>query len=138
LDGEFEYQGYWWLPGAHEDEVPASSSSTPTDGATLDLLGSLNGLEGVTDTFDPKIILGLSSNGRIITLKDCGRTKGSVRFGSGFATSSFVVNEVFVGEHFQRVEYVGFERLIVEYIHLEAWVDVSSLSRNQRNRRDEG
>lgn len=58
-------------------------------------------------------------------MKGCGRTKGTVRFGSGFATSSFVVNEVFVGEHFQRAEDVGFERLIVEYRHLEAWADVS-------------
>lgn len=111
--------------GAGEDKVPGILTFDPDDGATLDLLGSLKGLEDATDTFDPEIILGLSSNGRLITLKGCGRTKGTVRFGSGFVTSSFAVNEVFVGEHFQRAEDVGFERLIVDYLHLEAWAGVS-------------
>lgn len=54
MDEEFEYQGYWWLPVQTRPRCPASSS----DGTPLDLLGSLKGLEGVTDTFDPEIILG--------------------------------------------------------------------------------
>jgi ApeA N-terminal domain 1 len=30
-------------------------------------------------------------------------------------------NTIFVGEHFDRAEDVGFERLVVEYLHLDAW-----------------
>jgi hypothetical protein len=64
------------LPGADEDEVPGILKFDPDDGATLDLLGSLKGLEGVIDLLEPEIILGRSSNGKLITLKDCERTLG--------------------------------------------------------------
>jgi hypothetical protein len=48
-----------------------------------------------------------------------------LRFGSGFSTSGYAANTVFVGEHFERSEDVGFERLVVEYLHLDAWADTS-------------
>jgi hypothetical protein len=34
LNEKFEYQGYWWLPGADEDEVPGILKFDPDDGAT--------------------------------------------------------------------------------------------------------
>lgn len=88
MNEKFEYQGYWWLPGAGEDKVPGILKFDPDNGATLNLLGSLKGFEGLIDPLDPEIILGLSSDGKLITLKDCGRTLGSLAFGSGFSTSS--------------------------------------------------
>jgi hypothetical protein len=121
----FEYQGFWWLPGSEKDKVPGTLRFDPDEGAILDLLGSPKGLEGVIEPIEPEIILGLSSDGEYITLKDCGRTKGSVRFGPGFATSTFAANTVFVGAQFGRAEDVGFERLIVEYLHLGEWTGAS-------------
>ena len=90
-------------------------------------MGFLKGMEGIVDPFEPQIVLGLSSDGKDITLKDCARTHGNLRFGSGFATSIFVADTVFVGEHFERPEDVGFERLVVEYLHLEAWAHQSGI-----------
>lgn len=89
------------------------------------MLGSIEGLGGIIDPLEPKIILGLSSDGRRITLQDCRITTGNLAVGSGFSTSTFVVNTVFVGEHFEQEEDVGFERLVVEYLHLEAWAHES-------------
>ena len=40
-------------------------------------------------------------------------------------TSTVNADIVIVGEHFERDEEVGFERLIVEYLHLDAWAGVS-------------
>jgi hypothetical protein len=40
-------------------------------------------------------------------------------------TSTVDADMVIVGEHFERQEEVGFERLIVEYLHLDAWAGVS-------------
>lgn len=88
-------------------------------------MGSLKGLRGIIDPLEPEIVLGLSSDGKKITLKGCGRTLGNLRFGGGFSTSSFAADTVFVGEHFKRPGDVGFERLVVEYLHLEAWADAS-------------
>jgi hypothetical protein len=128
LNDGFEYQGHWWLPGEAGDKVPGILKFDPDDGATLDLLGSLKGLEGVIELLEPKIILGLSSNGRRITLHECDKSLGNLVIGSGFSTSSFAVSTIFVGEHFERAEDVGFERLMVEYLHLDAWANVSGFA----------
>ncbi len=125
MNEKFEYRGYWWLPDSPEERAPGILTFDPDEGATLELLGSLKGLKGVVDTLEPEIILGLSSDGKSITLKECGKTLGSLAFGSGFSTSAFYVNTVLVGEHFGRAEDVGFERLVVNYLHLEAWADAS-------------
>jgi hypothetical protein len=91
-------------------------------------MGSLQGLEGFTEPFEPEIIYGLSSDGKLITLKDCGKTLGNLRFGGGFSTSAYAANTIFVGQHFERPEDVGFERLVVEYLNLEAWADSSGFA----------
>ena len=107
--------------------MPGILEFDPDGGATLHLMGSLKGLEGIMKPLEPEIILGLSSDGKSVTLKGCGKTLGSLRFGSGFSTSTFSVNTVLVGEHFERPEDVGFERLVVEYLHLEAWAHQSGI-----------
>src|SRR5215210_2546945 len=125
MDEKFRYQGHWWLPGAGEHSVPGIVEFKPDKGTTLNLMGSLKGLEGIVDPIEPEIILGLSSDGKLLTLRDCAKILGNLRFGSGFSTSTFVANTVFVGEHFERPEDVGFERLVVEYLHLGAWADAT-------------
>ena len=83
--------------------MPGILKFDPGNGAIiLDLLGSLKGLKGVIDPHESEIILGLSSDGKLVTLKDCGRTLGNLAIGRGFSTSSFAVNEIFVGEHSSR------------------------------------
>src|SRR5829696_6908392 len=122
-----KYQGYWWLPDDPEEIVPGTLNFDPDEGARLDLLGSLKGAraEDIGTMIDPKLILGESAEGKLITLQDCGETESKRRVGSGFATSSLYAGIVFVGEHFQRPDDVGFERLFVEYLHLDAWAGVS-------------
>ncbi len=107
--------------------MPGILKFDPNEGTTLDLMGSLKGMEGIVEPIEPEIVLGLTSEGKDITLKDCAKTLGSLRFGSGFSTSTFSANTVFVGEHFERAEDVGFERLVVEYLHLEAWAHQSGI-----------
>src|SRR3954464_481988 len=104
----FEYQGFWWLPGTSDSRVPGTLIFDPEEGITLNLLGSLSGLDGVSVPLEPELILGLSSDGRTITLKECSRTMGIVSFGAGFVTSSFSAGMVIVGENFERPEDVGF------------------------------
>jgi hypothetical protein len=120
-----EYQGYWWLPDKAERKVPGTLKFDPDEGARLELLGSLKGVEDFGSMLDPELILGLSSKREPITLQDCGETKSNMTIGQGFATSSFNADTVFVGDHFQSPTEVGFERLFVEYLHLDAWAGVS-------------
>lgn len=125
MNYKFQYQGLWWLPGASERSVPGTLKFNPNEGTTLELMGSLNSIEENIAPIEPDIILGISSDGQVITLKDCWRTRGSLPIGRGFATSTFIVDTIFIGKHFEQPEDIGFERLIVEYLHLDAWADIS-------------
>jgi hypothetical protein len=124
MDEGFEYQGHWWTPEEPDEKLPGILRFDPEEGATLSLFGSLRAPEGE----DGIPILGLAMDNTPITLTNLiwppsipVIPSGTIRFDS----SSINAGMVIVGEHFQHEEEVGFERLIVEYLHLDAWAGVS-------------
>lgn len=123
----FEYRGYWWLPDKPEEQVPGTLEFDPDSGATLDLLGSFKDFGDLTTSLQPKLILGFSSDGKSITLRDCLeiRTKTSM---PGMITTSFRAAVVFVGAHFERAEDVRFKRISVEFQYLDEWADISGFT----------
>lgn len=124
---QFEYQGFWWLPQAPEERVPGTLTFDPVKGATLSLLGSFEkGLGNRHVLLQPQLILGFSSKGKPITLLGCAETKSVRNLGSpGLPLSTFRADTVFVGHHFHKEEEVGFEKLSVEFLHLDEWADIS-------------
>ena len=70
---KFEYEGIWWLPDEPEKQVSGTLRFTPNEGAILDLIGSFKDIKEIN-----KIILGISSNGKNITLHKCFETKSNV------------------------------------------------------------
>ena len=96
MDEKFRYKGHWWLPGAGENGVPGIVEFEPDRGTTLDLMGSLKGLEGIVDPIEPEVILGLSSDGKLLTLKDCAKTLGNLRFGEHFEAFWQGFSEIFL------------------------------------------
>ena len=120
-----EYQGYWWIPDEPEKKVPGTLKFDPDKGAILDLLGSFKRDEAFVPLLEPKLMLGVTAKGKPIALQNCAETQSATTLGQGFETSSFHADAIFVGEHFQNPGDVGFERLIVEYLHLDAWAGVS-------------
>lgn len=73
---------------------------------------------------EPEIILGVSSNGKNITLHKCFETRSTLSF-PGFQTSSLYANVVFLGVHFQKAEEIKFKNLSIHYLHLDEWVNIS-------------
>lgn len=125
MDEGFEYQGHWWTPEQPDEKLPGILRFDPEGGATLSLFGSLRAPEGEDEGVP---ILGHSIENTPITLTSLiwppsipGMPSGTSRFG----TSTVDAGMVIVGEHFEREEEVEFERLIVEYLHLDAWAGVS-------------
>lgn len=120
-----EFRGMWWLPDNPEYQVPGTLTFDPDDAATLDLLGSFKeDVQELTNFLEPTLLLGFSSNGKFITLRNCIETQTKVGV-PGMITSSFHADMVLVGDHFEREEDVGFERLTVEYRHLDEWAGIS-------------
>lgn len=121
---EFEYNGIWWLPGKSKKQISGTLRFTPDEGAILNLIGSFKDIKDINEMLEPEIILGVSSNGKKITLYKCFETKSSLNF-PGFQTSSFYANMVFIGTHFQNSEDIKFKSISVHYSHLDEWVNIS-------------
>jgi len=121
---EFEYKGIWWLPHKPKEQVSGTFKFTPNEGAVLDLIGSFKDITGMNKMLEPEIILGISSDGKNITLHNCFETKSNLNF-PGLLTSSFYANIAFVGAHFQKTEDIKFKSLSVHYLYLDEWFNVS-------------
>jgi hypothetical protein len=82
------------------------------------------GINSITSYLEPELILGHLADGRPTTLYLS--SPGFITGLPGLATySHYTADTVFVGEHFEKTEDLGFERLNIEYIHLEAWAHES-------------
>jgi len=121
---EFEYDGIWWLPDNPRKQVSGTLRFTPDAGAVLDLIGSFKDIKDMNKTLDPEVILGVSSNGKNITLHKCFENKLSLSI-PGLLTSSFYANLVFIGAHFQDLKYIKFKSISVHYLYLDEWVNIS-------------
>lgn len=131
---EFDYTGVWWLPNKPEEKISGTFRFAPHEGAILDLIGSFKDIKDMDRILEPEIILGISSNGKGITLHRCVETKSSLSF-PGLLTSSFYAVVVFIGTHFQKTEDIKFKSLTVRYSHLDEWVNISGF--DIRHDRDE-
>ncbi len=90
----------------------------------MDLTGSFKDIRDINKILESEIILGISSNGKNITLYNCFETKSSFSV-PGFQTSSFYADMVFIGAHFQKSENIKFKSISVHYLHLDEWANIS-------------
>jgi len=121
---KFEYKGIWWLPSKPKEQVSGTLRFSPDEGAILDLIGSFKDIQDFNQILNPEVILGVSSDGKNITLYKCFETTSGVSL-PGFLTSSFYASVVFVDVHFEKTEDVKFESLSIHYSHLDDWANIS-------------
>lgn len=123
----FEYEGIWWLPADPKKQISGTLKFNPYKGATLDLIGSFKDARGIKDLSAPEIILGISSNGKKITLYRCYETKSSLSV-PGLHISSYYIDTIFMGVHFQKVEDIRFRNLSIHYSNLDEWSNISGFN----------
>jgi hypothetical protein len=124
----FEYDGIWWLPDKSDLKVSGTLTFSPDEGATLDLIGSFRDQLDFKKLSQPDIILGISANGKRITLNRCIETSSSASYPVGFQTSRFLAQMIFVGAHFQRLADIKFRNISIHYAHLDAWTNISGFN----------
>src|SRR6185295_18858109 len=94
----FEYYGIWWLPANPDNTVPGILTFTNEDGIGLQLLGTLGDFSTFNTRKPYPLILGISSEGKEITLIDC--WTAGLNIGSGFARESYKSTFCLLGAHF--------------------------------------
>lgn len=139
-------QGYWWLPedgaGAVPDEAHRLCGTlTITSGApTLEVLGDFgrevlkdDGSERELSMLPSAVtrVLGLSTDGKYITLEDCHVTKAPMSF-PGIAQTTYRVGMAMVGAWFSAGEPLVFDELSMRTSSLDAWVNVTGFSQEMR------
>jgi len=133
---EFEYTGLWWLPENPDDKICGTLKFHPVEDANLELIGSFKGPKDLNVFLQPNIILGITSNGKIITLYKCYEYQSHISM-SGFTSSSFIASVVFLGYHFEKEEDIIFDSLSLNYSHLEEWARITGfqfkIGTNSRN-----
>lgn len=139
----YEYDGYWWLP-AHGPTGPPTDESRKLSGtltiakgeAKLSVLGSfghgvLSTSESVT-VFSPVAsavprVLGLTTNGKPVTLESCVPVHGSTSF-PGIGTTIYRSAAAVLGAWFSEDEEISFQEIAVRTSELDTWVSVSGFA----------
>jgi hypothetical protein len=118
----FEMKGIWWLPGEEDIQVKGVLRFSPSEGGTLELLGTFRFETKVhynTFLINKDIILGLV-NGHEITCYKC--LNFNYTGSETLSTATYRVSYIFEGYHFLREEDICFDSISVNYSHFEDWL----------------
>jgi len=113
------FKGIWWLPG-NDEKVYGTLEITRGDETYLNLMGSFRNERDKEKHSD--IILGLSSDGKKITLYRCIERYHSNSM-HGFETSIYHIQVSFIGEHFSGPEDILFEKVKIRFPYLDEWIN---------------
>lgn len=123
----FELNGYWWLSSNPDKTIAGTLKFDTISGGSLNLLGSFQDLTKFGQVFDVDIILGFA-DGKKVTLYRCYATGSNMSLITGGPValkSSFIVNIILLGHHFEKKEDIVFKNLSVNYSYLEDWTQIS-------------
>ena len=117
----FEHQGVWWLPEAPKKTYHGTLSFDPVNGGLLELaLYGPHEFFGKDESSKIDIIHGLVQ-GSGFTLRGCHFRSGSHNT-RGFDEIKMLVDYIYEGRHFDKIEDIMFEELSASYTHLNNWM----------------
>ncbi|MBX3046090.1 MAG: hypothetical protein KF698_03745 [Anaerolineales bacterium] len=122
MKDSIEIKGLWWLPEDDNIQLPGTLSFSQQNGAILEIIGTFR------DPFsnqrqDAAVILGMSQDGKQITLHRCIPMSWSAPVMS-LGAAKYRAHLVFEGVHFEAEESACFSMLTAAYSDLDAWVDI--------------
>ncbi len=126
---KFEEKGIWWLPEKPDEKVAGTLNFDPRGRSTLDLIGAFRDWKEINELSKNSIILGVTHRGKNVTLYRCFETATHASM-PGFVSSSYLIDTIFVGHHFEKVSDIVFKNISINYSYLEEWARVSGLKIN--------
>ena len=113
--------GYWWLPDLEDNKLPGIFTFSQEDGAVLEVVGVLD-KSGFVKFKEPAIILGITQQGKPVTLYKCIHLQMSPALGRSLGGEKYFAHFAFEGVHFSSPEKIMFNGLYAQYDDLDAWV----------------
>ena len=142
-----ECSGDWWLPHNEEKKVAGKLTFSNQDGVCLNLLGLLEEKKSDDLSKSYPIILGVTTDCKMITLCNCrkrgdsisGRVKSDEPEKSWwvYTTAKYSATLILIGAHFTHPNEVQFHKVRVQYTYLPDWVRRDGFKEKERaSRRD--
>ncbi len=123
---ELRFQGHWWPPDSPEAKVAGELRCSRDGRADLSLLGSFNGVSMLRKDSRLDIILGISDEGKLVTLVDNLLVQEQRNF-RGVPRQKYRTKFVIVGEHFADLDKLQFSAVTFRTYGLDEWVGISGL-----------
>ena len=118
----FTIKGSWWLPSNYDEKLYGQLIFEKDKGATLELMSGFKRMSIDTrQLYHYDIILGLSIDGKHVTLHNCAVSKLSFYTLGKLGNILLDVQYVFIGTHFNNKEEMRFSKLIGSFSQLEEW-----------------
>ena len=114
---ELNLEGLFWLDNKPDDQVAGRLTFDSTNGACLDLIGSLHEIE---ETLGQSRILGIAG-GKELTLVDCLRTNASMGF-PGLFREQYRATLVLSGSQITESQPLEFDTVRIKLRHLDSWI----------------
>ena len=120
---ELVFKGFWYLPNNKENKCAGTLTIRKNESCELELLGALNNKRDFNIAFEPSIILGVTVDGKLITLYktfEISRTHSV----PGSITSKYSIRYVLKGDHFENEEKLIFDKIICRFHYLKDWINI--------------
>jgi len=118
-----KFKGIWWLPENENQKIHGTLSFSQETGIFLET-SDIFDLEKFAQFQSHPIILGISQNGKKITLSNCQYSKGNINY-RGFGSSILRSQFMFSGVHFFEELQIRFYKLSVSCTDLDVFVDTN-------------
>lgn len=131
MDTDLRLVGYWWRPNDAKTKVPGTLQRDAEGKLNLDLLGTFSGVDlhsfNEPSTRSCDVLLGISEDGKLVTLVDC-LGGNQVYRTQGVLTESFHPHIVILGKHFKNKDAIKFDEMVIRLTHLDEWVFLHGFS----------
>jgi len=124
------HSGVWWVPQEPDKKVSGILNFKPAERITLNLIGSLAEIEYFGNKMNEiPIILGITDTSKNITLYKNYGIESSIS-SVGIISSTYEVEYVLLGKHFDSADSIKFSEIHVNYTNLEEWMDIHPFRRD--------
>lgn len=122
MTDRIESKGYWFLPDKPDDKVAGVLTYIPKESIVLELIGGFSNSvdEIISDTKETRIIHGLTSDAKKITLVNC-FPSSSINFSSSFPITKYNCQYLIIGKYMDSLNDLSFNKASVLFPQLTYW-----------------
>lgn len=118
---DVELLGRWWRPPDEASAVGGILRFSHRQGSELELIGALSELQPFTELEACPLILGITRDGKEVTLVGCQEVHRSHSLTAGFPHQRWRADTAYLGAHFDDQAELRFRKASIQFTYLPEW-----------------